>query len=677
MPSGNKQQGKKKTSSGNGVGDRSAGQAQPHGGVRRNPKDAPQHSVPGNKRAADVGNKKPATSSAELLNSKRPCFNPMSSAPENTPLPDSPGSTAGAPHASQFLRTLSATVSFTDVDQAVDAAAWNSTRLSSAMSERSGAASPNHGVSNRCNDTSGTDAGAVKRVVSASPLAEAPSMDIDPSELDGFQPVQTGKRVKNKKTIALDRSWLLIVDDIDRARFPDRRAVLAEAQRIADGVEIPRDRELSAGGWTFWLASQADYDRFCGSAHWGNGAFGAKARAHPPSGAKKDDKPFRSEPKKLRIDDVLKVYSGDDVTAALRKVGLSPLRIVEFKARSPNAPSRPFMVEFATVEQTKAALDKVSLLIGVKRCFFKEMLDFSRSVRLCRRCQRVHEGSGQHCAAELRCPDCSGPHFKGDEQCPVVRAENLLATAPEEERRVAKQEAKRCPNCGGPHSAGYGGCPYMSTETKKSYAAVVAERHAMAKAAEVERVRLAQRRQQSADNQSQPTAAPVSQPRPAAVPQPLATTAAPGEAPTAPAPKSSRRAQKRQKEKDAIDRRLELARKAGYEEAKRELAVSANAPLMECDGDVHAAEQPVKGSVIDAEWNTQKIAEFVGGVCSAAMTAFGIGKSENDPDTCELFVDLILNVFERLIPTDKHRDVRVELRQGALQFAAQHGATSR
>jgi hypothetical protein len=469
-------------------------------------------------------------------------------------------------------------------------------------------------------DTNPAVRAPVQPVPDVSGLAAA-SGSAGSSAAGGFQEVgRNGKPLKIKNNIAprLDRDLILLVDGINRATFPDRKSVLGEALRVADGIEIPRDNELTAGGWCFWFANKTDYDRFMASPLWKNGAFGEHARVHQPTGVKRDDKPYRIEPKKLRIDGVPLVYDVEDVKSSLNKANISYVRVVEFKANR-SAYNRPFMVELATTEGAKATFKLISILIGVKRCFFSEMKDYSSSVRLCRRCQRVHDNPRLPCTAEFRCSDCGGAHPKGTDTCPVVLANRQHAAEADEVRLAAIQAAKRCPNCSEQHSAAYGKCTYMAAAVKKTYAAAVADQQAKLKAAASERVRLAEQRR---DLLLPATATVVTGggTRPARVG--LAGSLAPsgsmavsgagasgqtaarsgaggpgqsaarngagapdqsvvrngGDAPSRPvaaadagAPGRSKRANKRAKEKDALERRIAEARDEGYRLARQEL----------------------------------------------------------------------------------------------------------
>lgn len=399
---------------------------------------------------------------------------PMGSAPENAPLPSSPQLNARDFLKKPARNEASATIRFdTTINDDVNSEDEGmEVELNSPFEPP-----PENAAHNECKSTSN----------------------------DGFKTV-TGKK-KRRNQPKLDGDLVAIVDGINRNAFPDRKTILTEVKRIAGNVTVLHDRELQAGGWTLYFATKDEYERFMLSPYWSSDAFGGGVKAHKPSGVKQDQKPYRVEPKKLRIDNVLNIFTLEDVKSALLDAGLQPIRLVDFKSRLEDR--RPVMVEFATEEETKATFNRGYVVILTKRFNLSEMRDYSKAVNLCKRCQKVHPGASSRCQSDIRCFDCAGNHFKGASDCPVVIA---ARTASEENRSFAIQSARNCPNCGDSHAAAYGKCPYLLEEKKKSYAAIVADRENKLRAAREEQKRLEEdrkRRQQQAEKQQEQ--APVTQ----------------------------------------------------------------------------------------------------------------------------------------------------------------------
>lgn len=295
----------------------------------------------------------------------------------------------------------------------------------------------------------------------------------------------------------LNPDLMVIVDGIDRNLFPDRKAIVVEIVRIV-GNDFPvQDRELPAGGFRFSFSNENEASKFLSSPYWTTmderqRAFGPSARAHKPSGNgqrhQQGGNGYSVEKLKVRIDNVLNIFSSIEIDLALRSAGYQPTRVTDFKSNRHDR--RPVMAILETEEQAKSLIEKGFIIIFAKRFHISEMREYSKSVPLCRRCQLVHSGPSSRCQNPLRCSDCSGSHFKGAAACPVT----IAAKQPLLDKR-AVQEAKVCPNCQGQHSAAYGKCPYLSEQKRKSYAAIVADRENKTRAARVEQQRLLDARQ--------------------------------------------------------------------------------------------------------------------------------------------------------------------------------------
>lgn len=264
-----------------------------------------------------------------------------------------------------------------------------------------------------------------------------------------------------------DDRWLLVVDGIDGRRFTQSTDMLREVSRIAPGARVLKDKWLQGGGWMFFMADQDSFDRIMGSRNWGVDAFGGRAQIHRPASktegeaSKKAIKPaFSLEKRKLVTDDVPADAPWEDVVH-FYTTELRAKRVVSWKGNRPG--HRPVMLEFSTEHEVQVHLTNGYVPFFSKTCRVRQVKDFTPQIFLCRRCQQKHAHPWTACRAIVACPDCAGPHFRGDLKCPVEVAKQWAEVdkVNEAEAKQAVQAAKQCVHCKKPHSAGYGGCDYV------------------------------------------------------------------------------------------------------------------------------------------------------------------------------------------------------------------------